>query len=63
MPVAVPVGSNRMSGPSWEGRADFQPPEASPLARGTANAQTVTSALFREFPGNNGETIEVEVTE
>lgn len=47
----------------WEGRADFQPPEDSPLARGTANAQTVTSALFREFPGNNGETIEVEVTE
>ena len=47
----------------WEGRADFQPPEDSPLARGTANAQTVASALFREFPGNNGETIEVEVTE
>ena len=47
----------------WEGRADFQPPEDSPLARATANAQTVASALFREFPGNNGETIEVEVTE
>jgi len=47
----------------WEGRADFQPPEDSPLARGTANAQTVASALFREFPGNNGETIKVEVTE
>ena len=47
----------------WEGRADFQAPENSPLARGQANAQTVASALFREFPGNNGETIEVEVTE
>ena len=47
----------------WEGRADFQPPENSPLARTQANAQTVASALFREFPGNNGETIEVKVTE
>ena len=47
----------------WEGRADFQPPEDSPLARTQANAQTVASALFREFPGNNGETIEVKVTE
>ena len=47
----------------WEGRADFRPPENSSLARGDANAQTVASALFREFPGNNGETIEVEVTE
>ena len=27
------------------------------------DAQTVASALFREFPGNNGETIEVEVSE
>ncbi|WP_421989789.1 DUF4136 domain-containing protein [Qipengyuania sp.] len=55
---------DRTSGQSiWEGRADFQAPENSSLARGEANAQTVASALFREFPGNNGETIEVEVTE
>lgn len=47
----------------WEGRADFRPPENSPLARAQANAQTVASALFREFPGNNGETIAVKVTE
>lgn len=47
----------------WEGRADFRPPENSPLARTQANAQTVASALFREFPGNNGETIEVKVSE
>jgi len=46
----------------WEGRADFRPPEDSPLARGKANAQTVASALFREFPGNNGETVEVKVS-
>jgi hypothetical protein len=46
----------------WEGRADFRPPEDSPLARGNANAQTVASALFRDFPGNNGETVEVKVS-
>ena len=47
----------------WEGRADVQTPVDSPLARGRANAQTLASALFRDFPGNSGETIEVEVTE
>lgn len=47
----------------WEGRATFQPPENSPLARGTANAQTVAAALFRDFPGNNGETVAVKVSE
>ncbi len=47
----------------WEGRADFQVAENSTLARAPANAQTVASALFREFPGNNGETIEVKVSE
>ena len=56
--------SDKASGASlWEGRADFAPPDNSPLARGTANAQTIASALFREFPGNNGETIEVKVAE
>lgn len=47
----------------WEGRADFRVAENSELARTPANAQTVASALFREFPGNDGETIEVEVSE
>lgn len=47
----------------WEGRADLRTPVDSPLARGRANAQTLASALFREFPGNSGETIEVEVSE
>ena len=45
----------------WEGRADFQASDNSPLASGPANAQTVAAALFQGFPGNNGETIEVEV--
>ena len=61
--LAVTIRDKASGQSIWEGRADFQPPENSPLARGSANAQTVASALFREFPGNNGETIEVEVTE
>lgn len=47
----------------WEGRADLRTAVDSPLARGRANAQTLAAALFREFPGNSGETIEVEVSE
>jgi len=47
----------------WEGRADFVVSEKSALAQGSANAQTVAKALFREFPGNNGETVSVEVSE
>ena len=45
----------------WEGRADFTASENSPLAERAASAQTVAAALFSDFPGNNGETIEVEV--
>ena len=61
--MAVTIRDKATGESIWEGRADFQAPEDSPLARGPANAQTVASALFREFPGNNGETIEVEVSE
>ena len=61
--MAVTIRDKATGESIWEGRADFQAPEDSPLARGQANAQTVASALFREFPGNNGETIEVEVSE
>ncbi|MEX0342335.1 MAG: hypothetical protein AB3N06_07100 [Erythrobacter sp.] len=61
--LAVTIRDKASGESIWEGRADFQAPENSPLARAEANAQTVASALFREFPGNNGETIEVEVNE
>lgn len=47
----------------WEGRADFTAPQNSPLADRVASAQTVAAALFSEFPGNNGETVLVEVPE
>lgn len=45
----------------WEGRADLRVDDNSPLAQSEANAQTLAAALFSDFPGNNGQTIEVEV--
>lgn len=45
----------------WEGRADLAVKDNSPLADRTRNAQTLATALFRDFPGNNGETVEVKV--
>ena len=46
----------------WEGRANFSVGTESPLAGGEANAATIADALFREFPGNSGETVEVKVS-
>lgn len=55
---------DKASGASlWEGRADFEVDRNSTLADRAANAQTLAAALFREFPGNNGETVQVRVTE
>ena len=47
----------------WEGRASFSVGTPSELAAAPANAAAMADALFREFPGNNGETIEVKVSE
>lgn len=47
----------------WEGRALFDVASGAPLADSARNADVMAEALFREFPGNNGETVEVRVTE
>lgn len=47
----------------WEGRADLTTTEKSPLADRNANAQALAAALFKEFPGRSGETVEVEAPE
>jgi hypothetical protein len=44
----------------WEGRASFTVSANSPLAQSQLGAAKIAEALFRGFPGNNGETIEVE---
>ncbi len=49
--------------PVWEGRAEVAVGRKSPLAEPAANANMIAEALFRDFPGSNGETIEVEVNE
>ena len=61
--LAVTIRDAASSQNLWEGRADFRVADNSPLAQTQANAQTVAAALFSEFPGNNGETVEVEVSE
>lgn len=61
--LAVTIRDAASSQSLWEGRADFRVKDNSPLAQSQANAQTVAAALFSEFPGNNGETVEVEVSE
>ena len=45
----------------WEGRARLDAPAGSPLAQNDAAAAALAEALFQGFPGNSGETIEVEV--
>lgn len=47
----------------WEGRAQFSVSVNSPLAASQANATAIAEAMFREYPGNNGETTEVRVQE
>lgn len=43
----------------WEGRADIRTTDKSPLAERTRNAQALAAALFRDFPGRSGETVQV----
>lgn len=47
----------------WEGRADLEAADNSPLADRARNAQALAAALFSDFPGTSGETVEVEVNE
>ena len=46
----------------WEGRASVSVSDNSQFADSSANASVVADALFSEFPGNNGETVEVRVS-
>lgn len=44
----------------WEGRASFRVRASSPLAQSDLGAAKVAEALFKGFPGQSGETIEVK---
>lgn len=44
----------------WEGRADIRTATNAPLADRSRNAQALAAALFQDFPGRSGETIQVK---
>jgi hypothetical protein len=44
----------------WEGRAQFAVRADAPSAQPQLNAAKLAAALFEDFPGNSGETIEVQ---
>lgn len=59
--LAVSIRNAASGDALWEGRANFSVLDGSPLADGRANAAAMADALFREFPGNSGETVSVKV--
>ncbi len=66
-PSAVSELSVRISGANgaslWEGRATQAISADSPLADVDASARALSAALFRDFPGGNGETITIPADE
>ena len=44
----------------WEGRASFTVRADAPLAQTQLGAAKMAEAMFRAFPGNNGETVDVQ---
>lgn len=44
----------------WEGRASFTASATSQFAQTQLGASKMAEALFQDFPGNNGETIQVQ---
>ena len=66
-PRVVTELSVRISGPDgaslWEGRAQQPISIKSPYADVDASARTLTAALFKDFPGGNGETVSIDVDE
>jgi hypothetical protein len=61
--LGVMLRDARTGATFWEGRAQFSVSVDSPLAISQANATAIADAMFREYPGNNGETTEVRVQE
>lgn len=47
----------------WEGRAELPTSIKSPYSNVEKSADTLAAALFRDFPGGNGETVQVTVRE
>lgn len=58
--LAVSIRDRASSKVLWEGRAQFTVGSGSPLATTALAAPKMSQALFFDFPGNSGETIEVK---
>lgn len=59
--IQVMIRDKNSGNVMWEGRAKLSVSDNSQFADSAANAAAISEALFREFPGNNGETVEVKV--
>ena len=59
--IAVMIRDIQTNQAVWEGRAQLEAARNSDAAQTDTNASLLANALFRDFPGGNGETIEIEV--
>ena len=57
--LAVAIRDRANGAALWEGRANFAVRASSPLAGTQLGAARLAEALFKNFPGRSGETIEV----
>lgn len=64
-PAVMTELSIRISGADanslWEGRAQLATGVKSPYSQVDASARTLAAALFKDFPGGNGETVTISV--
>jgi hypothetical protein len=58
--LAVTIKDRATGQALWEGRSSFAVAEKSPLANSQLGAAKMAEALFKGFPGNSGETIQVK---
>ena len=58
--LSVSIRDRASSAVLWEGRASFTVTSSSPLAGTALAAPKMSEALFQNFPGQSGETIEVK---
>ncbi|MEM8724968.1 MAG: DUF4136 domain-containing protein, partial [Pseudomonadota bacterium] len=61
--LSVRITSRSSGATLWEGRAEIATSLDSPYAQAQANAKALADALFKDFPGGNGETVTIAVDE
>jgi len=61
--LSVRIISEASNETLWEGRAELVTSIDSPYAATEANANALAAALFKDFPGGNGQTVTIPVAE